>query len=289
MEPLARSRCTSSVGKEETMKIARTCAAMAAGALALAGYAAGAGPSPGLDAGIGVKRPGGDVRFLALAAGRGTLVEKVRVHGGRVVRSRYLKGHFGVPLVTYGGDTGGLARHAPRLVLASGAGGQGTRFLVLDPRTLKVRQRITLHGAYAFDALSPDGSILYLLQLRDLDNSVSYSVRAFDLDKQRFYRGAIVDRREPDEKMNGLPVTRMESGGGTWAYTLYSRTDKKPFVHALDTAHRRAVCIDLRSLPANVDWLWKVRMRMEAHRVVLVRGSKVLARIDTKTFEVSPG
>lgn len=268
------------------MKLAPTFAAILAGALMVAGYAAGAGPSPGLDSGIGVKRPGGAVRFLALRAASGTLVAAVRVHGGQVVRSRYLKGHYGIPLVTYGGDTGGLARHAPRLVLASGAGPQATRFLILHPRTLKVRTRIVIRGAFAFDALSPDGSVMYLLQFGA--DPGHYKVRTFNLDTLRLYPGVIVDRREPDEKMTGIPVTRVESADGSWAYTLYLRGEKRPFVHALDTVHRRAFCVDL-PLPANAKWLWDVRMRMESKRVVLRHGRKTAASIDTKTFEVRPG
>jgi hypothetical protein len=270
------------------MKLARISAGFLAGTLVLAGYAAGAGPSPGLDTGIGVTRPGGALRFIALRAGHGTLVEAVRVRGGRILRSRYLEGRYGVPLVTYGGDTGGLARRAPRLVLASATGRETTRFLVLDPRTLKVRARIALRGAFAFDALSPGGSVMYLLEFREGVNSVHYAVRAFNLDTRRLYPGAIVDRREPDEKMNGIPVTRVESGQGSWAYTLYARGEAKPFVHALDTLHRRAFCIDV-PLPANTDWLWKVRMRMEPGRVVLVRKGETLASFDTKTFEVRRG
>ena len=57
--------------------------------------------------------------------------------------------------------------------------------------------------------------------------------------------GAIVDKREPKEPMTGQPMQRVESGDGAWVYTLYSRAEEAPFIHALDTAHRSAVCIDL--------------------------------------------
>jgi len=273
------------------MKIARTCAAMAAGALALAGYAAGAGPSPGLDAGIGVKRPGGDVRFLALAAGRGTLVEKVRVHGGRVVRSRYLKGHFGVPLVTYGGDTGGLARHAPRLVLVSHHVGTLTRIAVVDPATFRTKARIRLPGVWAFDALSPTGSLMYLIQYLGGPNAAGvqpYSVRALNVNTRRLYASPVVDRREPGEKMTGMPLTRVESGDGSWAYTFYSRTKKGPFVHALDTVHRRAFCVDV-PWKRSANALWRVRLRVSGGDLLLQLGRKVVARVDRKTFRVTLG
>jgi hypothetical protein len=254
--------------------------------LAAVGYAAGAGPSPGLDYGNGITASGGEVRYLALAAGRGTLLEVVRVQGGRVLRTRYIRGHYGIPLVTYGGDTGGLARGGHRLVLASGPRQGLTRFLVLHPRTLRIRARLVLHGSFAFDALSPGGSLMYLLHFPGGPSAGHYAVRAYDLNTKRLYPGTIVDRREPDEKMQGLPVTRVESRDGSWAYTFYSRGNKKPFVHALQTTRRRAFCIDV-PLPANARWLWQVRLRIEPGKLVLRRAHKALARIDTKTFEVT--
>jgi hypothetical protein len=66
------------------------------------------------------------------------------------------------------------------------------------------------------DALSPSGSLLYLLQYRGSPWAInaSYAVRAYNLDTHRLYPGAIVDRREPDEKMTGQPVTRIDQKPG---------------------------------------------------------------------------
>jgi hypothetical protein len=250
----------------------------------------GAGPSPGVDFGRhGITAPGGQVRHLTVPAGRGTVVETVRLRGGRVVRSRYLRGAFGIPLVAYDGTTGGLARNGRRLVLASPSSQQVaavSRFIVLDPRTLRVRSRLLLHGTWAFDALSPGGSLMYLIQYLGEPSTERYAVRAFNLNTRTLYPGAIVDRREPAEKMNGLPVTRVESRDGTWAYTLYMRSDKGPFVHALDTSRRRAFCVDL-PWSRSPDWLWRVRLHLAAGKLELRRGQRTIASVDTKTFEAS--
>ncbi len=148
-----------------------------------------------------------------------------------------------------------------------------------------MRSHFRLHGAWAFDAFSPDGSFLYLIQYQGSPWAIngSYAVRAYSVNMRRLYPGALVDPREPDEKMTGQPVTRVEPGA--WAYTLYSRTGKRPFVHALDTAHRRAFCVDLpwrRSAP----WINVVRMRVRGGELLLQRGGKVIARVDRKTLEV---
>jgi hypothetical protein len=260
--------------------------------LALVGSAAGAGPSPGITYGSpGVVSHDGKTRYVALRAGRGVLVEAVSTRGGAVRHSRFLKGAFGVPMVAYDGSRGGLSRDGRRLVVyapASGAGQQKTRFVVLDARTLRVRSRFGLPGDFGFDALSPDGSLMYLIQIKGGPNGsgLDYDVRAFNTSTGRLYPGAIVDRREPDEKMTGIPLTRAVSGDASWAYTLYSKTNGGAFVHALHTTAREAFCIDV-ALGIPDDKLSHVRMRVGKDSLALRLGGRTLATIDTRTFEVT--
>lgn len=265
--------------------------AVLAAAAALVGTAGGAGPSPGIAPGTtGVVSHDGKIRYVALRAGKGTLVEAVSTRNGIVRHTRYLKGSYGVPLVAYDGSTGGLSRNGKRLVLYSPAAvlvRAKTRFVVLDPRTLKVRSRLVLNGNFGFDALSPDGSLMYLIQLKgNTDGAgLKYDVRALNVNTGRLYPGAIVDRREPDEKMNGLPMTRVGSDDASWAYTLYARPNGGGFVHALHTTAREAFCIDL-SLGITGDELARVRMQLREGSLVLRLRGKTLATIDTRTFEV---
>ena len=249
----------------------------------------GGGPSPGVGFGSpGLVDGSGKVRYVALPGRDGTTVAALGARAGRVLRWGYVHGILGIPTVAWDGSTSGLARNGHRLVLATPPSyGTPTRFVVLDPRSLKVRARILLRGAFAFDAISPGGSLMYLIQYLDA-RSGRYAVRAFNLNTRRLYPGAIVDRREPDEKMNGQPVTRAESRSSAWAYTLYGRTNKGPFVHALDTVHRRAFCVDLpwRSTPR---WLGRTKMRVQGGELLLQVGGTTKARVDTKTFEVTAG
>jgi hypothetical protein len=249
----------------------------------------GGGPSPGVSFGApGILGPGGAVRFVVLDAPRGTTVAAIRVRGGSVARWKYLRGTFGIPSVAWDGSTGGLARNGRRLVLASpaGYGSTFTRFVVLDPRTFNVRSRLLLRGAFAFDAISPGGSLMYLLQYTGTPNDGRYAVRVLNLNTRRLYAGALVDKREPDEKMTGLAVTRTESRDGAWAYTLYSRPGKSAFLHALDTVHRRAFCVDLPwRNPAN--WISLVKMRVSGGELLLRARGKIVARVNTESFEVS--
>ena len=269
------------------MKRALSLAVLATALLVVTGSAAGAGPSPGITFGSpGVLSHDGKLRYVALRAGRGTLVESITTRGGVVRHSRFLRGVYGVPLVAYDGTRGGLSRDGKRLVVyspAAGAAQPATRFAVLDPRSLRVRKQVALQGDFGFDALSPDGSLLYLIQLKG--DSGNYDVRALNLDTGRLYPGAIVDRREPDEKMTGIPLTRVGSGDSSWAYTLYTRPSKSPFVHALHTTQRQAFCIDV-PLPVSDDDLARVRMRMGADKLLVRMAGKTLATIDTRTLKV---
>ena len=105
-----------------------------------------------------------------------------------------------------------------------------------------------LHGSFAFDALSPDASRLYLIQHTEAANGdyAHYVVRAYDLRTHRLLPGRVADRTQKSWVMNGYPVTRMTSADGRWVYTLYQNGgDGYPFVHALDTVRGVAHCIGL--------------------------------------------
>lgn len=265
-------------------------AAILAAAWAAVAAADGGGPSPGVDQGsYGILSPDGKLRYLAIPAWNRTFAEAVTTRGAHVVRFTFLRGAFGIPFVAGDGTTGGLAHDSHRLVLAQAPWGRQpsaySRFVVLDRRTFRVQSRLRLRGSWAFDAISPGGSLMYLIQYLGSPSSGRYAVRALNLNTRRLYPNAIVDRREPDEKMTGQPATRVESSDG-WAYTLYGRTGKGPFVHALDTVHRKAFCVDL-PWRATKGWLWRVRLQLKGGSLLLRRGASVIARMDTKTLEVS--
>jgi hypothetical protein len=118
VEPVPLERCIETVGKEDQMKHALVLGSVVAGLAVLVGSALGAGPSPGVTFGSpGVVSRDGKLRYLALRAGGGTLVEAVTTRGGVVRRARYLRGAFGIPLVAYDGSSGGLTRNGRRLVV----------------------------------------------------------------------------------------------------------------------------------------------------------------------------
>jgi hypothetical protein len=108
---------------------------------------------------------------------------------------------------------------------------------------------VALPGRFAFDAIAPDAQRMFLIEQRPGGH---YLVRDYDLARGELEPGAVVDKAEPDEPMEGQPVARAVPAAGPWVYTLY-RQDEGPFVHALNT-EGYALCIDLpaaaRSGPA---------------------------------------
>ena len=267
----------------------------AATAVAVAGAAgADGGPSPGISlGGNGVAGPGGRLRYVAVSTDRGTLVESIRVSDGHVIHWKEIRGFFGVPIVTSDGVTGGLSQDLKTLILESyvgtPSGNTVSRFAVLDARQFRVRRTITLRGSYAFDALAPDASTLYLIQYTSSQNANRYRVRAYDLVRGRLLAGAIVDRREPADAMSGSPMTRVTSADGGWVYTLYARPSGSMFIHALDARHRAAACIDLPWKNVAPGALSGVRMTISGIGIVLSQRSiGRLATVDTRTFKVSP-
>jgi hypothetical protein len=221
------------------------CAALAA----IPAAAGDGGPSPGIAWGAGIVGPSGQLRYVTIGAGSWTAVAAIAVHGGRVVRWWNLRGNYGIPYVTNSGALGGLSRDGGTLVLGSYAGqpsaGTTTHFVTFDTRRFRPIRTITLNGSFSYDALSPDASTMYVIQYTSTRDYSRYRVRAYDLRAGRLLPQTIADKREPGEQMSGSPVARATTHSGQWVYTLYARPQGKSFVHALDTVHRQAVCLDL--------------------------------------------
>lgn len=266
-------------------------AAIVAVSLATAIAAAAAGPVPSvLEGPPGIAVAGGAHVTAGPGAHGTTLVRLVRDRDGSVLRSRSLPGRLGVPQVTYSGDAEGTWANGRRLVLASSIYDTAatTTFVALDTRALAPLRTVRLRGSYAFDALSPDGRRLYVTYLPNgFNGPIRYVVRSLRLRTGKLEPGVVVDKAEPDERMAGLPMARAWSLDRGTAYTLYNGLDSHAFVHALDTRHRSARCIDLPWRGAEQNGLEKIRMSVSGRTLLLsMPGVGVLARIDTQSLEV---
>ncbi|HEY4346708.1 MAG TPA: hypothetical protein VGM80_03900 [Gaiellaceae bacterium] len=223
-------------------------------ALALSPAAlADGGPSPGVTVG-GAGVSGSEVRYVTVGNGSATALEAIGLSGGTVRGWLDVKGSWGIPTVTYDGTTGGLSRDGTTLVLAATSpytctahrcSLTGSTFAVYSAKSLRLRERVQLKGIFSFDALSPDGNRLYLIQYLASPGLSKYVVRAYDLGRERLLPGTIADRTQRGWKMQGQPMTRVASVGGRFVYTLYANQGGYPFVHALDTVRGVAHCVGL--------------------------------------------
>ena len=244
----------------------RLLACLVAG-LCTAPAAFAAGPDPGVvRGGLGVAPPGGKVRYVATGGKRLTTVTAMRRSDGRVLRWKTFRGSFGIPAVTFNGTTGGVSADGSTLVLSDTRTGDGeyplkrhSTFLVVDAKSLRVRSRIELPGAYSFDALSPDGSRLYLIQHVSALELTHYVVRAYDLQRGQLLAGRIADKSQRGWVMNGMPLARATGDGGRWVYTLYQNPGGYPFVHALDTVRGVAHCIGV-PYKGSQNAIWNLRL-----------------------------
>ncbi len=267
----------------------------------------------------GVSVGGSPYRYVALSPGRRdevTVVARIERDGGKVDRWWSLRGGYYVPAVAYDRTGGGLSADGTTLVLTQlprAYPPETSRFAVLRtdrrPRyphgtgrmRLDAVTRLALPGYFTFDAISPDGSTIYLIHTFTPHGSLSgaYEVRALDTASSRLRPRPIVDPEEPDERMQGLPVTRAASPDGRWAYTLYDGNGGEPFLHALDTVLARAVCIDLPQLEGRRDVFGLGLGLADSGRELAVLSggtstrrpqerpqTQTLLRIDTRSFAV---
>src|SRR3954451_7371431 len=152
-------------------------------------------------------------------------------------RTRTFSGSYTIPAVALDGSPAGIPADGRTLVLITPRRSfpqSQTHLLVLDAHRLTVSQRLTLAGDFSFDAISPEGSSMYLIQYVAPHDPTTYAVRAYDLRSGTLLPDPIVDPDEHAGEMRGYPMTRLPSSDGRWAYTLYDGGGKEPFVHALD-------------------------------------------------------
>jgi hypothetical protein len=216
------------------------------GALAVVPAGSAAYPTPfAVQDTAGVRSLDGSLLFIAHKSGDNTRVSAVTTNDGTTVKSQTVDGAFGIPRITQNGLMGGLFHDGSALVLQSMGIGTTSRFLILGSSDLATRDTITLKGTFGFDALSPDGSRLYLIQHTSKDDLQHYVVRAYDLSEHSLLAGRIADKTQKSWVMQGFAVNRASTDDGRWVYTLYANPGGFPFIHALDTMRGVAHCVGL--------------------------------------------
>lgn len=195
---------------------------------------------------------GAGLLFAVSAAGDGTVVRGFDRASHLLVRALPLTGHYAFPLVATSGPLEGVSQDG-RVLILTASGPPGTsRFAVLDGSLTGPARVVELPARFAYDALSPDGSKLYLVEHLSPAGSEHYQVRSYDLAAGQLDDGVIADKTRIAEWMAGHPTSRATSTDGTIVATMYERHGAAPFIHLLHAADGFAQCVDLPA-PAR-DW-----------------------------------
>ena len=260
------------------------------GALVVVPGASAAYPGPyAVQGGEGLLSADHSVRFVALKAGTSTLVRANPLNDAATAISQTIPGSFGVPTLTVNGPGSGLFRDGSTFVLQSMGLQPSTHFVLLRTADLSTRDQIDLNGTFGFDALSPDGKMMYLIQHRTVQDIQHYIVRAYDLSAHKLLSGRIADKTQKSWVMQGWAVSRVESSNGRWAYTLYANPGGTPFVHALDTVKGVAHCVGIPWAPtdSNQSEIFSAQLTLDGTKLAVRTQGNVYRFISTKSWKVS--
>jgi murein peptide amidase A len=199
-----------------------------------------------------------------------TVVERIDMSDGAIDRWWYLRGSYVVPAVAYDGSPGGLSANGRSLALINFSRTfppPPTKVAILDTdlylrhprqpgqhRPQHAIRYLNLRGHFAFQAISPNGSKLYMRHYRRRDRGSAYDRRPddFDLWTLDTSNGGLAPRpltvSNSGRQLAGLPISGATSPDGRWAYALYDGDMRLPFLLALDTATGRVLRVDLTGL-----------------------------------------
>jgi hypothetical protein len=203
------------------------------------------GPLAAYDILTGKARPSLPEGALS-ADGRRFIAVAPHVAGTRVISYNPLTGaRVGswTALADYRARVGAVSANGRFAALV--AGENNAHVTVVDLARRTALRSIDLPGRWDVDALSRDGSLLYLLEFQA---DGSYRVR-LEQAGRGLVPGAITDPSEA-EPMAGFPWSSIGTRDGRWQLTLFlkSSDDKtEAFIHALSLDTGRAKCIDLQT------------------------------------------
>jgi hypothetical protein len=195
--------------------------------------------------------------FGTAQAGADTLFSGYDLSTGQAAVQARVPGQWALGAVSSDGGWAALARVYPDAQTKQWTDGTWkSEIRILDGKSGKTAQALSLDGNFEVDGLSRSGDSLYLIQYVPADKPTHYVVRLYDRTTKSLAYGALVEKRATDEVMVGDRWTAVGSPDGEWLLTLYLRTkDGTAFIHALNLANRYAWCIDLPGKTGNLDQL----------------------------------
>jgi hypothetical protein len=191
--------------------------------------------------------------LAATADGTTTSIRDLVVQPGFGGSTETLDGRWRLPTIGSDPTPVGVSADGKTAVLvedrkATDAAPAASRFAIIklpfvDGWANTAPRIVELPGAFEYDALSPDGSTLYVVEHLAGPPAGHYQVRAVDVAAGRLRPEVVVDKSGDDEAMAGYPISQLRRADGM-VFTLYQGAEH-PFIHALASADAWALCIDL--------------------------------------------
>lgn len=204
---------------------------------------------------LGVANQNWTLLYTAIAGADRTTVQAIDLTTGAVLRTTTLAGKYALPENESNARLGGLALDGKTLVLAEVISDQQkqkfntekrwvSHLAVLDTGLQTPAHILELDGNFVFDALSPDGAYLYMIEHLMPFEEGRYQVRQYNLTTNQLNPQVVVEKGENETIMEGYGGAQVISPRGDWVFTFYQKTEH-PFIHALNTENAFAVCMDL--------------------------------------------
>jgi DNA-binding beta-propeller fold protein YncE len=251
-----------------------------------AGFSSGAETVKVVDSGTGtvagelpIGTPNADwSRYYVVTQLTGTAqLKAIDPVSGRTIAHTTIPAGYNLPNLGFQGPTAGLSPNGKWLALTSQTKASGgaitTNFLVGSSALTDSFKTIHVNGDFGFDALSNSGQGLYLIQ--KMSEPRHYEVRLYDLGAGWLLPQPVVDKREPNEPMNGIRGDSAADPTGNHVYTVYLR-DSGPFIHALSLDQPFAFCVDLpKNAVNNIEqqFHWSLAITPDGSTVYAVNGS----------------
>ncbi len=157
-----------------------------------------------------------------------------------------------------------------------------SRFLVFPTTFDAAPKTVELNGDFRFDALSNDGTRLYLEQF--VSGRTGYQVRMYDLILGTLWPGVVSDKTRGTRAMSGERLYAIPTVDGQSLYSLYINGSGGPFIHALNLVQPFAWCI---SLPGTAkddpvkQQLWSIAMSRDGRTIYAANSALgTVTRID---------
>ena len=257
--------------------------------------------------GRAVASPDGSVYYTLDGASPSTL-GWVDAKTGRTITQLQLEGSYSFANERELGPTG-LSPNGRWLVLVGESA--ASRFALIDTALLKLAAIVEVPGAFGYDAISDDGSSLYLIEriapdtARQLGASAAYSyrVRVYDVPSAKLSETLVVDvklagqitgdnnaQTRVDGIMNGIYQSSVPSADGRWNFSFYYNPNRGPFIHVLHLDSRTAFCIlDLPSVAGGYEKRlgWSLALSPSGQTLYAVNGALgLVSSIDATTLKV---